>query len=105
MKIAVIRQKYVNYGGAEQFVSEYTTHLANAGHNIHIFANQWTPSNHPNIRVHPVRVIKLNSFFRTLSFASFALRAVRAESFDIVQSHERIWCQDVYRAGDGCHHQ
>ena len=105
MKIAVIRQKYVNYGGAEQFVSEYTTHLANAGHNIHIFANQWTPSNHPNIRVHPVRAIKLNSFFRTLSFASFALRAVRAESFDIVQSHERTWCQDVYRAGDGCHRE
>ena len=105
MKIAVIRQKYVNYGGAEQFVSEYTTHLANAGHNIHIFANQWTPSNHPYIRVHPVRAIKLNSFFRTLSFASFALRAVRTESFDIVQSHERIWCQDVYRAGDGCHRE
>ena len=40
MKIAIVRQKYVNYGGAENFVSEYTTHLANAGHNIHIFANQ-----------------------------------------------------------------
>lgn len=105
MKIAVIRQKYVNYGGAEQFVSEYTTYLANAGHNIHIFANQWSSSNHPNIQVHPVRAIKLNSFIRTLSFASFAARAVRAESFDIVQSHERTWFQDVYRAGDGCHRE
>ena len=105
MKIAVVRQKYVNYGGAEQFVSEYTTHLANAGHNIHIFANQWMPSDHPNIHVHPVRAIRLNSFLRTLSFASFALKAVRAEPFDIVQSHERIWYQDVYRAGDGCHRE
>ncbi len=105
MKIAVIRQKYVNYGGAEQFVSEYTTHLANAGHDIHIFASQWTPSDHPNIHVHPVRAIKINSFLRTLSFASFAARAVSAESFDVIQSHERTWCQDVYRAGDGCHRE
>ena len=105
MKIAVIRQKFVNYGGAEQFVAEYTTHLANMGHEIHIFANQWMPSNHPNIRVNPVRAIKRNSFLRTLSFAWFALQAVRSESFDIVQSHERIWRQDLYRAGDGCHRE
>ena len=105
MKIAVVRQKYVNYGGAEQFVFEYTTHLANAGHNIHVFANQWTPSNHPNIQVHPVRSIKLNSFIRTLSFALFVIKALKAEPFDIVQSHERIWSQDIYRAGDGCHRE
>jgi len=105
MKIAVVRQKYVNYGGAEQFVSGYAKHLADAGHNIHIFANHWTPSNHPNIRVHPVRSVNLSSFLRTLSFASFALQAVHAERFDIVQSHERIWSQDIYRAGDGCHRE
>ena len=105
MKIAVIRQKYVNYGGAEQFVSEYTTYLAEAGHEIHIFAHQWTPSVHPNIRIHPVRTFTLNSFFRTLSFVWFAARAVRRESFDVVQSHERTWWQDVYRAGDGCHRE
>ena len=105
MKIAVVRQKYVNYGGAEKFVYEYTTHLANAGHNIHIFANQWAQSNHPYIRGRHVRAIQLNSFLRTLSFAWFALQAVRSESFDIVQSHERIWRQDLYRAGDGCHRE
>ena len=105
MKIAVIRQKYVNYGGAEQFVSEYTTHLAEAGHEIHIFAHQWTPSTHPNIRVHPVRAFTFNSFFRTLSFAWYAARAVRQDSFDVIQSHERTWCHDVYRAGDGCHRE
>ena len=63
MKIAVIRQKFVNYGGAEQFVSGYTNQLANMGHEVHIFANQWTSSNHPNINIHSVRAIKKNSFF------------------------------------------
>ena len=66
MKIAVIRQKFVNYGGAEQFVSGYTNQLANMGHEVHIFANQWTSSNNPNINIHAVRAIKRNSFLRVL---------------------------------------
>ena len=105
MKIAVIRQKFVNYGGAEQFVSGYTNQLANMGHEIHIFANQWAPSNHPNIKIHAVRTIRRNSFLRVLSFAWFTRQSIRFESFDIVQSHERIWHQGIYRAGDGCHRE
>lgn len=101
MKIAIIRQKFVLYGGAEQFVQGYIHQLAEAGHDIHIFANQW--SDHPNIHLHHVPVFKLNAFIRTLSFAWFAARAVGKESFDIIQSHEKTWKQNVYRAGDGCH--
>ena len=103
MKIAIIRQKFVTYGGAEQFVQGYIHQLGEAGHDIHIFANQWTPSNHPNIQVHHVPSFKINSFMRTLSFAWFAARAVKKDSFDIIQSHEKTWKQDVYRVGDGCH--
>ena len=105
MKIAVIRQKFVNYGGAEQFVSGYTRYLAEMGHEVHIFANQWTPSHHPNIKIHSVRAFTRNSFLRVLSFAWFALQAISFKSYDIVQSHERIWRQDIYRAGDGCHRE
>ena len=103
MKIAIIRQKFVLYGGAEQFVQGYIQQLAEAGHDIHIFANQWSPSEHPNIHLHHVPAFKLNAFIRTLSFAWFAARAVGKESFDIVQSHEKTWKQNVYRVGDGCH--
>ena len=105
MKIAIIRQKFVNYGGAEQFVSGYVKQLAKMGHEIHIFANQWTSYNQPNIKIHSVRAIKRNSFLRVLSFAWCALRSIKPISFDIVQSHERTWSQDVYRAGDGCHRE
>jgi len=103
MKIAIIRQKFVLYGGAEQFVQGYIHQLAEAGHDIHIFANQWTPSSHPNIHLHHVPSFKFNAFIRTLSFAWFSARAVKNKSFDIIQSHEKTWKQDVYRAGDGCH--
>ena len=103
MKIAIIRQKFVLYGGAEQFVKGYIQQLAEAGHDIHIFANQWSSSEHPNIHLHHVPAFKLNAFIRTLSFAWFAAKAVGKESFDIIQSHEKTWIQNVYRVGDGCH--
>jgi UDP-glucose:(heptosyl)LPS alpha-1,3-glucosyltransferase len=103
MRIAIIRQKFVLYGGAEQFVQGYIHQLAEAGHDIHIFANQWTPSDHPNIHIHHVPSIKLNAFIRTLSFAWFSAKAIKGESYDIIQSHEKTWKQDVYRVGDGCH--
>jgi UDP-glucose:(heptosyl)LPS alpha-1,3-glucosyltransferase len=103
MKIAIIRQKFVLYGGAEQFVQGYIHQLAEAGHDIHIFANQWTPSEHPKIHIHHVPSLKLNAFIRTLSFAWFSAKAVEKESFDIIQSHEKTWKQNVYRVGDGCH--
>lgn len=105
MKIAVIRYKYVNYGGAEGFVDQYTHQLADEGHEVHIFAHQWDRGDHPKLQVHPVPAWKFNSFLRSLSFSWFAVREVRKQSFDIIQSHERIFFQDIYRAGDGCHRE
>ncbi len=105
MKIALIRQKYVPYGGAESFAAQYATHLAESGHDVHIFANRWKTCEHPNLHVHPVAAIRANSFLRTLTFARNAAKAVRRQTFDIVQSHERTFYQDIYRAGDGCHRE
>ncbi len=105
MKVAVIRYKYVNYGGAEGFVDQYTNQLAGAGHEVHIFAHQWEAGDHPKLIVHPVPAWTFNSFLRSLSFSWFANREVGKEKFDVVQSHERLFHQDIYRAGDGCHRE
>jgi len=105
MKVAVIRYKYVNYGGAEGFVDQYTHQLASAGHEVHIFAHQWETGNHPHLKVHPVSAWTFNAWIRALSFSWFVGRELGKESFDIVQSHERIFDQDIYRAGDGCHRE
>ncbi|MDA0692931.1 MAG: glycosyltransferase family 4 protein [Nitrospinae bacterium] len=105
MKIAVIRYKYVNYGGAEGFVDQYTNQLASAGHEVHIFAHQWQTDSAPRLQVHPVPAWTFNSFIRSLSFSWFAAREIRKQKFDVVQSHERIFDQDIYRAGDGCHRE
>ena len=103
MKIAIIRQKFVLYGGAEQFADGYIHQLANSGHEVHIFANQWARSNHKNIHYHKVPTLNLNAFFRTLSFSRRVVKKIRKQQFDIVQSHEKTLLQDIYRAGDGCH--
>jgi len=103
MKIAIIRQRYVPYGGAETFASDYIRHIADAGHEVHIFASQWAPDDRPDIHFHKVPAVRLNALTRLLSFALAAKRLLRRESFDIIQSHERTLCQDIYRAGDGCH--
>jgi len=47
----------------------------------------------------------VGSAWRDWSFARAACAALSARRFDLVQSHERIACCDVYRAGDGVHAQ
>ena len=103
MKIAIIRQKFVLYGGAEQFADGFIHQLAESGHEVHIFANRWTPSHHSNIHHHFVATLHFNAFVRTLSFAWTVAKQIREQHFDVTQSHEKTWEQDVYRAGDGCH--
>ena len=103
MKIAIIRQKFVLYGGAEQFADGFIHQLAESGHEVHIFSNSWIPSHHSNINHHFVGARGLNAFFRTLSFSIKVSKKIREQHFDIIQSHEKTWLQDIYRAGDGCH--
>ena len=69
MKIAIIRQKFVLYGGAEQFADGFIHQLAQSGHKVHVFSNSWTPSHHSNIIHHFVGILGLNAFLRTLSFS------------------------------------
>jgi UDP-glucose:(heptosyl)LPS alpha-1,3-glucosyltransferase len=55
-------------------------------------------------------VITCNPFYlgrlwRDWSFARTVCRELGKRSFDLVQSHERLSCCDIYRAGDGVHRE
>jgi UDP-glucose:(heptosyl)LPS alpha-1,3-glucosyltransferase len=55
-------------------------------------------------------VLTCNPFYigriwRDWAFARGVCRALRHKQFDLVQSHERIACCDIYRAGDGVHRE
>jgi UDP-glucose:(heptosyl)LPS alpha-1,3-glucosyltransferase len=107
LKIALIRQRYNPYGGAERFVERAMTALAKQNVEITLLARDWLGAEE---LAGDVRMIRCAPFYigrvwRDWGFARAVCAALETNAFDLVQSHERIACCDVYRAGDGVHRQ
>ena len=101
LRVAVVRQRYNAYGGAERFVARALAALERAGAEVTLVARSekgWGARR--VLRVDPPYI---GSLWRDWSFASGARRAWLREDFDVVQSHERIPGCHLYRAGDGVH--
>jgi UDP-glucose:(heptosyl)LPS alpha-1,3-glucosyltransferase len=101
LHITLIRQRYNPYGGAERFISRALGAMGNADLKVSLIARAWEP-------IKGIDFICCNPFYfgrlwRDWSFARKACRRVKALKPDLVQSHERIPCCDIYRAGDGVH--
>lgn len=104
MKLAIIRQRYDAHGGAERFVSRAVDALAGGGAEVTVVARQWRGegSDWHWQRCDP---FYLGRIWRDRGFGRAACAVVAKGNFDLVQSHERIPCCDIYRAGDGVHAQ
>ena len=103
MRVALVRQRYTPFGGAERFIERALPALERAGAELTLIARRaegWGARRF--LRVDP---FFLGNAWRDWSFARAARRAWRAGGFDLVQSHERIAGCSVYRAGDGVHAQ
>jgi UDP-glucose:(heptosyl)LPS alpha-1,3-glucosyltransferase len=103
MHLAIVRQRYTPYGGAERFVEGALEALLERGIAITLYTREW-----PQTRLQLIEPIVCNPFhlgrlWRDWSFARAVCRAVASKPPDLVQSHERLLCCDVYRAGDGVH--
>lgn len=101
LRIALVRQRYSSYGGAERFVARALPALERAGAEVTLIARSakgWGARR--VLRVNPPYAGRL---WRDWSFARSARAAWQREGFDVVQSHERIPGCDLYRAGDGVH--
>ena len=104
MKIALIRKKYSDFGGAELYIKRLAEELADSGNEVHFFANSWEIKKNSKVIIfHKIPIIKAFSLFSLLSFFLFLKIKLRKEDFDIVHSFEKTLSQDIYRAGDGCH--
>lgn len=106
IRIAIIRQRYSPYGGAERFV-ESALNILRATNEIEVtlITRNWDNANNKNIRTILCNPFFLGRLWRDWSFAHQVCHILKEESFDIVQSHERIACCDIYRAGDGVHRE
>jgi UDP-glucose:(heptosyl)LPS alpha-1,3-glucosyltransferase len=103
VRIAVVRQRYNPYGGAERFAARALDALAKQGAEMTIVAREWAEGAAASmLKVDPFYVGRL---WRDRGFARAVCARLAAERFDLVQSHERLPCCDVYRAGDGVHRQ
>lgn len=104
MRLAFIKKRFSIHGGAERYLQTLIQHLKNSGHEIHVFANQWVDEE--GITFHKVNIIPFTSFLSTLTFDINARSRVKGQGsmvYDYIISFERTTCQDIYRAGEGCH--
>ena len=101
LKLAIVRQRYNPFGGAERFIARALPALERAGADVTLIARHaegWGAR-----RVLRADPFYLGKVWRDWSFARAARALWRRAGFDLVQSHERIPGCDVYRAGDGVH--
>ena len=102
MHVALVRQRYSAHGGAERFIERVRDALSAQGVAVTVLAREWTGDPGTVVRCDPFHVGRV---WRDWGFARVVCREVARRPFDLVQSHERIACCDVYRAGDGVHAQ
>lgn len=105
MRLAIVRQRYNPFGGAERFVERALQALHEAGESIDLtlITRYWpadAESRHQVLRCNPAKLGRLS---RDRGFARAVQRAIAKGNFDLVQSHERIPGCDIFRAGDGLH--
>lgn len=99
VKLALVRQRYSPYGGAERITEQALAALAAAGVEVEIVARAWQGK---------IRGLRCDPFYlgrtwRDASFAHGVQALIASGRYDLVQSHERIPGCHVYRAGDGVH--
>jgi len=111
VKLAIVRQTYTPFGGAERFVERALGSLKAQHVDVDIIARQWTTpaSSHneaPSAEKsagHRVNPFYIGRTWRDWSFARGVQNIIASNEYDLVQSHERIPGCHIYRAGDGVH--
>lgn len=104
IRIAIIRQRYTPYGGAERFVENALNALQeNTQIELTLITRTWSGANNPNIGNIICNPFYIGRLFRDWSFAHCVCRKLHNSNFNLIQSHERVPCGNIYRAGDGVH--
>lgn len=103
LSIAIVRQRFAADGGAERFVARLLEALKGREVKVTLITRAWCALD--GVEVMVVDPFYLGRLWRDWSFMRAVCRALKQRPFDIVQSHERIPCCDVYRAGDGVHRE
>ena len=105
LNIAIVLMKYNPFGGYERQAAILAETLAERGDSVTIFTNKWIDENLPGIKFKKVKMIKLSSWLKVLSFALLSRLYLNREreQFDVIIAFDRTLVMDIYRAGNACH--
>jgi UDP-glucose:(heptosyl)LPS alpha-1,3-glucosyltransferase len=103
LRLALIRQRYTPYGGAERFVEAALEALLERNIAITLYTREWPETRLQLMEPHVVDPYYVGRLWRDRGFARAVCREIAHADLDLVQSHERLTCCDVFRAGDGVH--
>ena len=100
-KLVFVRQKFSRFGGGELILNRTVEALAARGVAVSMVAREWEPLKGVEFhRCDPARSPRAN---RDSRFADSACALIATMPDALVQSHERMPCCDIFRAGDGVH--
>ena len=107
LRLAIIRQRYTPYGGAERFVERALAALIREGAEVTLITRSWEGAPQEGF-IQKICNPAYSRLFggrsaRDRSFAACAIKAMSEGRYDITQSHERIPGCMIFRAGDGVH--
>ena len=107
MKLAIVRQRYNPFGGAERFVERALSALIAQGAQVTLIARDWeggADTGFEKIICHaPLHTLFNGRTGRDRAFARCVQATIAEHDFDLVQTHERIPGCSIFRAGDGVH--
>ena len=98
LTIAFVRRGYSPSGGAENYLKRLAQGIVDLGHEARLLATEdWPTNKWPFGSITHLRATSAIGFANELEKMRPQLRR------DVLMSLERVWCCDVYRAGDGVH--
>lgn len=103
LNIALIRQRYTADGGAERSTEIILSALQAQGVGVTLITRAWRAQG--GVAAEICNPFYIGSLWRDWGFAHAVRRLLETKKYDLVQSHERIACCDIYRAGDGVHRE
>ena len=103
MRLAIVHQRYTPYGGAERFIENALEALLERNVAITLYTREWPETNLQLMEPQIVNPFHIGRLWRDVGFGYAVCRRIRRARPELVQSHERLTCCDVFRAGDGVH--
>ena len=101
MKLAVIRSECsFDKGGAERYAANLCRQLCKMGHEVWVLAEIFDPEIHPDLKHVPIKVNRLTSFTKHLSFNRNAQAALESLDVDQVIALSRSFPSDAFRVSD-----